>query len=160
MKPPCFDPLHFTIRANSGAASSSWLFRTVPPIANIRNLSTLSKKLTGAGMTFLDTDVIQVLEEVLPSRFGGAPTDYQLIEEENETGEPVLRLLVRPELGAMDEAAVAQTFLQHLSHGSGVSRVMGLVWMKAGLVKVERRAPLSTSSGKILHLFLNSPKNK
>jgi hypothetical protein len=30
-------------------------------------------KLTAGGMTFLDTDVIQVLEEVLPARFGGGP---------------------------------------------------------------------------------------
>src|SRR5262249_43576160 len=40
------------------------------------------EKLTAAGMTFLDADVIRVLEEVLPARFGGAPTDYQLVEDE------------------------------------------------------------------------------
>jgi hypothetical protein len=40
------------------------------------------EKLTAAGMTFLDTNVIRVLEEVLPARFGGAPTDYQLVEDE------------------------------------------------------------------------------
>ena len=32
------------------------------------------EKLTAGGMTFLDTDVIRVLEEVLPARFGGGPT--------------------------------------------------------------------------------------
>jgi hypothetical protein len=44
------------------------------------------EKLTAGGMTFLDTDLIRVLEEVLPARFGGAPTDYQLVEEEAEEG--------------------------------------------------------------------------
>ncbi len=43
------------------------------------------EKLTAAGMTFLDTDVIRVLEEVLPGRFGGIPSDYQLVEEERRT---------------------------------------------------------------------------
>src|SRR5262249_47784638 len=40
------------------------------------------EKLTAGGMTFLDVDVIRVLEEVLPARFGGGPADYQLVEEE------------------------------------------------------------------------------
>jgi len=51
------------------------------------------EKLTSGGMTFLDTDVIRVLEEVLPARFGGAPTDYQLLEDEADDGSPRLRLL-------------------------------------------------------------------
>jgi hypothetical protein len=38
------------------------------------------EKLTAAGMNFLDVDVIRVLEEILPARFGGGPTDYQLQE--------------------------------------------------------------------------------
>lgn len=33
-------------------------------------------------MTFLDTEVIRVLEEVLPARFGGSPTDCQLVEDD------------------------------------------------------------------------------
>jgi hypothetical protein len=31
---------------------------------------------------FLDTDLIHVLEEVLPNRFGGGPTDSQVVEED------------------------------------------------------------------------------
>src|SRR5262249_44513834 len=46
------------------------------------------EKLTAGGMTFLDTDVIRVLEEVLPARFGGGPTDYQLVEEDGADGQP------------------------------------------------------------------------
>jgi hypothetical protein len=57
------------------------------------------EKLTAAGMTFLDADVVRVLEDVLPARFGGGPTDYQLVETEERDGLPHLRLLVRPELG-------------------------------------------------------------
>ena len=34
------------------------------------------EKLTSEGMHFVGTDLIAVVEEVLPARFGGAPTDY------------------------------------------------------------------------------------
>src|SRR3990172_8887397 len=44
--------------------------------------------LTCGGISFLDTDVIRVIEEVLPARFGGAPTDYQLLEDEADDGRP------------------------------------------------------------------------
>jgi hypothetical protein len=57
------------------------------------------EKLTAAGMTFLDTDVIRVLEEVLPARFGGAPTDYQLVEDEGAEGLPRVALIVHPPSG-------------------------------------------------------------
>jgi hypothetical protein len=103
-------------------------------------------------MTFLDTDLIRVLEEVLPARFGGGSTDYQLVETEAENGRPRLRLLAAPSLGALDEKALAETFLGAIAPGGGAERVMGLVWRDAGLLEVERSRPRSTSTGKILHL--------
>ncbi len=110
------------------------------------------EKLTAAGMTFLDTDVISVLEEVLPGRFGGGPTQYQLVEEEDADGRPGLRLLVDPAVGPLAPDAVAETFLSAIGAGQGAQNVMGLAWRDAGLLRVERRAPLATASGKILHL--------
>ena len=110
------------------------------------------EKLTAAGMTFLDTDVVRVLEEVLPARFGGAPTDYQLIEEEDADGSPRVALLVHPRVGPAPPEEVARTFLSAIGGGSGVERVMGTVWRDAGLLRVERRPPLATASGKVLHL--------
>jgi hypothetical protein len=112
------------------------------------------EKLTLGGMAFLDTDVVRVLERVLPTRFGGGPTDYQLVEEEDPGGGPVLRLLVHPRIGPVDPAAVADGFLQGIGGGSGAERVMELQWRQSGLLRVERRAPLATSAGKILHLHL------
>jgi hypothetical protein len=105
-------------------------------------------------MTFLDTDLIPVLEEVLPARFGGTSADYQLVEEEAENGQPRLRLFVHPEVGRLDPDTVAETFLTAISQGSGVERVMGLAWRDAGFLKVERRAPLVTRTGKVLHLHV------
>jgi hypothetical protein len=119
-----------------------------------RHLHTIRsfEKLTLGGMTFLDTDVVRVLEEILPARFGGGPTTYQLVEEEDEVGRPVLRLLVHPSIGALDHAEAADAFLQAIGEGSGVGRVMALQWRQSGWPRVERRPPLATPSGKILHL--------
>jgi hypothetical protein len=50
------------------------------------------------------------------------------------------------------------TFLKALAARSDAERIMGLVWQEAGLVAVERRPPLATASGKILHLHVESPR--
>jgi hypothetical protein len=110
------------------------------------------EKLTAGGMTFLDVDVIRVLEEVLPARFGGGPAHYQLVESEGAGGRPTLCLLVHPALGPLDAGLVADAFLEAIGHGAGAERVMGLAWRDAGFLRVERRPPLATESGKILHV--------
>jgi hypothetical protein len=115
------------------------------------------EKLTAAGMTFLDTDVIRVLEEVLPQRFGGIPSDYQLVEEETADGAPRIRLLVHPRVGPLPPDRIAQTFLTAIGRGSGAERIMSLVWRDAGLLRVERRPPVATETGKVLHL--HSPRS-
>ena len=110
------------------------------------------EKLTASGMTFLDTDVIRILEQVLPARFGGSPTDYQLLEEEGGDGRSILRLLVHPKVGPVDGEAVAETFLAAVGDGSAATKIMGSVWRDAKLLRVERQPPLVTASGKILHV--------
>jgi hypothetical protein len=112
------------------------------------------EKLTGSGMTFLDTDVITVLEEHLPSVFGGAPTDYQLMESETEQGHAVLSLLVHPDLGPLDPRAVSESFLSALGAQNSENRLMEMAWRNSGILRVERRAPRKTRSGKILHLHV------
>src|SRR3990170_909533 len=121
------------------------------------HLHTISsyEKLTAGGMAFLDTDVIRVLEEILPARFGGGPTDYQLVEEEAKDGQPRLRLLVHPRVGPLDAAEGAEAFLTAISPGSGAERVMGLVWRHGQFLEIERHPPLATPSGKILHLHVD-----
>jgi hypothetical protein len=109
-------------------------------------------------MTFLDTDLIRVLEEVLPARFGGAPTDYQLVEEEREDGRPRLRLLVHPRIGPVDADALADAFLSAIGSGSGGEHVMALLWREARLLRVERQPPLAGPSGKIQHLHAGAAR--
>jgi hypothetical protein len=109
------------------------------------------EKLTAGGMTFLDRDVIRVLEEVLPGRFGGGANDYQLVEREDERGAPHLDLLVAPALGPLDEDEIRRAFLQAIGDGAA-AQVMSLEWRDAGRVRVQRRPPQVTSHGKIFHV--------
>jgi hypothetical protein len=112
------------------------------------------EKLSTAGMTFLDADVVPILETTLPDRFGGGPTDYQLVEDESATGQPLLKLLVHPRLGPLDEPLLIEAFLNALGAGSDARQVMALEWRAAGLPQIERLPPLQTRAGKILHLHV------
>lgn len=123
-------------------------------LAQIRSF----EKLTAGGMTFADTDVIAVLEEALPARFGGGPTDYQLAEDETADGRPRLSLLVDPRVGRVDPGAVVEAFLQALGEGSGAPRVMTAQWRQWDLLEVVRRSPVTARSGKILHLHQHAAR--
>jgi hypothetical protein len=114
------------------------------------------EKLTVGGMALADGALGRVLEQELPARFGGGPTDYQLVEDEREDGRARLRLLVHPRIGAVDSRAVVAAFLGAIGRGSGAERMTGLVWGDHGVVVMERRAPLETPGGKILHLHRRS----
>jgi hypothetical protein len=107
------------------------------------------EKLTGEGMTFVQTDLLRILEEVLPARFGGTGADYQVIEEE-EHGILRLSLIISPRVGQVDEAAARETFLRELGRGDGFGRAGAQFWRKAQTVVVQRRWPTPTRAGKIL----------
>jgi len=117
----------------------------------IRNVRSF-ERLTSDGMTFLDADILRILEEVLPDRFGGTMLDYQLVESEGPEGEARLTLRVHPDLGPLDPLAVRETFLRGLGEGSGAQRVMSLQWRSSGILAVERKAPAQARSGKIIPL--------
>jgi hypothetical protein len=109
------------------------------------------EKLTGMGMTFADAEVTPVLDRVLPTRFGGDSTDYQLIEEETGDGGVRLLLIVDPRVGPLDHEAVVDAFLDALASVSPTRRMMTLGWRAAGVVSVDRRLPVAAPSGKIMH---------
>lgn len=113
------------------------------------------EKVTAGGMNFADLELARALEEVLPARFGGSPTHYQLLEDEGPVGEPRLWLLVHPAVGLLDEDRVREVFLDAIAPGSGVERVMGLAWREAGVLRVQRRAPVPAANGKILHVHVD-----
>jgi hypothetical protein len=112
------------------------------------------QKLTSGGMTFLDTDIVGVLEEKMPARFGGGPIDYQLLEEESPDGKPRLRLLVHPRIGPLDPHEVGDTFLTLIGSHSGTAKVMELQWRQGGYLEVERLPPKTNPVGKTHPLYV------
>jgi hypothetical protein len=131
-------------------------------LSNIRSF----EKLTGEGVTFVNTDFIRIIEEVLPKRFGGESTDYQLIEVEGSNSLTHLDLLVSPRIGKIDEAAVAATFVQMLKSAEDSpeswSQSGTEMWSQANTVRVKREYPIPTRRAKILpfHIMkLQSPGN-
>ena len=116
------------------------------------------EKLTGEGMTFVGTDILRIIEEVLPAKYGGASTDYQMVEEEDERGHTWLSILVSPEVGEVDEGELVQTVLSELSKGKDTQRMMTEIWSQAEMLRVKRQRPLITAAGKLLPLYIQRTK--
>ncbi len=113
------------------------------------------EKLTAGGLAFLDFDVIRVLEEVLPGRFGGSGLDYQIVERSDRPGSRgQIQLWVSPAVGQLNNEDVLDAFLGALGGGSAGERFMEMQWRAGRVVEVVRRRPSQTDSGKILHLHL------
>jgi phenylacetate-coenzyme A ligase PaaK-like adenylate-forming protein len=116
-------------------------------------------KLTSEGVTFMGTELYRLVEEVLPSRFGGNPIDYQLVEQEDEHGLPRVQVLVSPSVGTIDEQAVVTTVLDALKgydrYGRG--RFMADQWRQGRTLQIVRRVPYEAGSRKILPLHILQP---
>jgi phenylacetate-coenzyme A ligase PaaK-like adenylate-forming protein len=115
-------------------------------------------KLTSEGMTFIGTDLVRIIEDVLPAKFGGASTDYQVVEEEDEKGYTRMSVIVSPELGEIDEAELIKTILDRLSRGTDTERMMAQVWAQAKTLRVQRRQPFITARGKLMPLHIDRHK--
>ena len=109
-------------------------------------------KLTGAGVT-VSLGFVRVLEEVLPRKYGGAPTDYQLIEEEDAEGQTRLNLIVSPAVGEVDEKDIINTILDELRKSDRGGGLTASLWSQAETIRVKRMYPISRS-GKIVTLEL------
>jgi hypothetical protein len=116
-------------------------------------------KLTGEGMSFVGNDLIKIIEEALPSKFGGNSNMYQMIEEEDEKGHTHLSLVVSPEVGEIDSDELIQFVLSELARGEDTKRLMTEIWVKAKTMRVKRMRPVITARGKLLPLHIWN-KNK
>jgi hypothetical protein len=120
---------------------------------HLRNIHSFSK-LTGEGVTLVGSEMIHVMEYVLPARFGGNPLDYQLLEEEDEKGFTRLSLLVSPKVGAIDEEAMIQVVLEGLRQSSIAADLARAIWRQAKTLQVKRMEPIWTTRGKLIPLYL------
>jgi hypothetical protein len=112
------------------------------------------RKLTGEGVTLVGGEMIHILEEVLPDRFGGSPLDYQLLEEEDEQGFTRLNLLVSPKIEIPDEAAVIETVMEALKESSAAADLARAFWSQAETLRVKRIEPIWTARGKLMPLHV------
>ena len=110
------------------------------------------RKLTGEGMTLVGSDIERVLEEFLPSRFGGSALDYQFAEEEDERGFTRIILRVAPRITVSDEPAMIEYVLDTLRQLGGAAAVAESAWRQAGTLSIRRELPAMTSRGKLLPL--------
>ncbi|MCW5977640.1 MAG: hypothetical protein KIT09_06165 [Bryobacteraceae bacterium] len=105
------------------------------------------EKLTASGMHFLGGDVIRLVEQVLPAKYGGGPTDYQVVEEHDG---PVNRVavVVSPRLGEVNEEGVVRTVLDFLGRKNEGDRAMAAIWEQSDTLRVLRREPYVTPAAK------------
>jgi hypothetical protein len=113
------------------------------------------EKLTADGNNFLGSDLHSLIDEVLPGRFGGGPTDYQLVQEQLG-GVPRVSVVVRPSVGEVQEPEVLEAVIEFM-RAEPRNRVMADFWAQSDTIRVVRRAPYSTATGKTPALHLEVP---
>jgi hypothetical protein len=118
-------------------------------LSNIRSYA----KLTGSGMTMIGSGFVRILEEALPRKYGGAATDYQLLEEEDIQGRTRLSLVIDPKIGAVDEGEVVATVLDELRGSDDAGGLTASLWTQAKALRVKRMAPVP-QYGKVATLHL------
>jgi hypothetical protein len=108
-----------------------------------------ARKLTGEGITLIGSDLVRIMEEVLPARFGGSTLDYQLVEEEDANGFTRVTLLISPELTITDEREPVQVLLEGLGNGDLRADVARSLLAAAGSFRVRREKPVAGFRGKL-----------
>jgi hypothetical protein len=108
------------------------------------------EKITSEGLNYLRGDLVPLVERILPERFGGNPTDYQLVEVE-DGGMPFVEIVVNPRVGPVDVAAVSDAVYDWLRTRPG-EQLMADFWQDANTVRVVRRVPYATGAAKVLPL--------
>ena len=122
----------------------------VLPAAYRHHLHTIRsyEKLTSEGMHFVGIRLITLVEEVLVRRYGGRPTDWQFVEQE-EGGMSRVSLVASPSIGALDDRDVVRTALDYLGQRGVGERLMTKVWENGETLRVVRAEPHVTAAGKI-----------
>ena len=110
------------------------------------------EKLCSEGVTFLGTELLRLVEEVLPAQFGGSLADYQFVEEE-EGGLSKVNIVVSPRRGEIDQDRLLASIFQVLRTYPG-GEIMAECWQEGHTVRVVRREPYITNAAKILPLHI------
>lgn len=120
---------------------------------HLREIRSYSK-LTGEGVTLIGTEMLKILNESLPARFGGSSLDYQLMEAEDARAFTRLYLIISPRVAIADEQGVVDYVLQQLSASSPMADAARVPWQHAQTFQVKRMEPVWTERGKLLPLHI------
>lgn len=110
------------------------------------------EKLTAEGVTFIGSNLIPLIQDILPHQFGGDATSYQFVEEETEKGLTKLFVLVSPDVGEIDENKFKEALFNSLSGGPDRYGGARLMWNSADTINIRRQHPIPTPRGKIVPL--------
>lgn len=106
------------------------------------------RKLSTEGTTLVGSDIIHILETILPDKFGGSLLDYQLIEQEDSNGLTRLYLYVDPSVSVTDNQSLVEGFLVALKDSHGSAKLAQEEFRQASTIQIRRQAPILTARGK------------
>jgi hypothetical protein len=121
-------------------------FATAGFTTEVRDIFSYSK-ITGQGMMVQSTDLMALLEERMPGRFGGIAGDYQLSEEE-AGAQTQMVLRVSPRTGAQDIDALREHFFAELRNMYG-GHLSSRVWSFTDGFSIRLEEPIVTATGKV-----------
>ncbi|MCL4486747.1 MAG: hypothetical protein M1570_01285 [Chloroflexi bacterium] len=113
-------------------------------------------KLVGEGVTLIGSEMLRILEQVLPARFGGTPLDYQLVEEEDARGYTRVCLIVSPRVQIDNDREVVDTVLRAMRESSSMADAARSVWKQTDTIRVRHAEPILSPRGKLLPLRIRS----
>lgn len=120
---------------------------------HLRDIHSYSK-LVGEGVTLIGNEMLRILEEVLPARFGGSALDYQLLEQEDAQGFTRLYLLIHPRVPIADEQQVIETIHRALRESSPMADAARGVWQQVRTLQIKRMEPVWTQRAKLMPLHI------
>lgn len=126
---------------------------------HLREIRSYSKSV-GEGVTLIGNELQQILEQVLPARFGGSSLDYQWMEQEDVQGMTRLYLIISPRVEIADESEIVPVVLNALRASSPTADSARTVWEQVDTIRVKRTEPILTARGKLLPLHIQrNPKS-
>lgn len=120
---------------------------------HLRDIRSYSK-LVGEGVTLIGNELVEIVESILPARFGGSALDYQLLEQEDEKGFTRLYLVISPRVKIVDEQRVIEVMLNALRDSSPMADAARTIWKNTQTLQIKRMEPILTARGKLLPLHI------
>jgi hypothetical protein len=112
------------------------------------------EKLSAEGSTFIGSDLIPLVQRILPSEFGGDANDYQFMEEADEKGYHKLYILISPDIGEINEERLKEVVFEGLTSGEYSHSFSRSLWTQAETIQIKRINPIPTKRGKIYPLHI------